>query len=163
MAVEIGCNLDLFNEITQVYENDPKEFESLNEIETYLLGKVRAIGNNALEHWAQALEKEVSAIERGKKGVRKHSRKKLNFTTLLGAISVEETVLQQGSARLRPLARALQVVAQGCSIGLQEIIVDLGAEDSFALAAERLLRHHRIELSEGTIRKTTLRHAQAMY
>ena len=75
---------------------------------------------------------------------------------------MEETVLQQGSTRLRPLARALKVTAQGCSIGLQEIIVDLGAEDSFALAAERLLRHHRIELSESTVRKITLLHAQAM-
>ena len=83
--------------------------------------------------------------------------------TLLGAISEEETVLQQGSTRLRPLSKALRVVAQGCSIGLQEIIVDLGAEDSFALAAERLLRHHRIELSESAVRKITLRHAQAMY
>ena len=82
---------------------------------------------------------------------------------MLGAISVEETVLQRGSTRLRPLAKALKVVAQDCSIALQEIIVDLGAEDSFALATERLLRHHRIELSESTVRKITLRHAQAMY
>lgn len=66
---------DLFNEVTQVYEDDPKEFESLHEIETHLLGKVRAIGNNALERWAQALEKEVSTIERGREGVRKHSKK----------------------------------------------------------------------------------------
>ena len=67
--------LDLFNEVTQVYEEDPKEFESLHEIETYLLGRVRAIGNNALERWAQALEKEVSTIEGSKQGVRKHSKK----------------------------------------------------------------------------------------
>ncbi len=89
--------------------------------------------------------------------------KKLNFTTLLGAISVEETVLQKGSTRLRPLSQALKVVAQGCSIRLEEIIVDLGAEDSFALATERLLRHHGIELSENTVRKITLKHAEAMY
>jgi hypothetical protein len=76
---------------------------------------------------------------------------------------VEETVLQQGSTRLRPLAKALKVVAQGCSISLQELIVDLGAEDSFALAAERLLRHHGIEFSESTMRKVTLMHARAMH
>ena len=72
-------------------------------------------------------------------------------------------MFQQGSAYVRPLARALKVVAQGCSIGLQEAIVDFGAEDSFALAAERVLRHHGIELSESTMRKVTLNHAQAMY
>lgn len=72
--------LDLFNEVTKVYEDDPKKFESLHAIETYLLGKVKAIGNNALERWAESLEKEVSTIERAKKGVRKHSKK--NSTSL---------------------------------------------------------------------------------
>ena len=73
--------LDLFNEVTKVYEDDPKQFESLHEIETYLLGKVRAIGNNALGRWAESLEKEVSTIEQAKQGVRKHSKK--NSTSLL--------------------------------------------------------------------------------
>lgn len=72
-------------------------------------------------------------------------------------------MFQQGSTYVRPLAKALKVVAQGCSIGLQEAIVDFGAEDSFALAAERVLRHHGIELSESTVRKVTLNHAQGMY
>lgn len=72
-------------------------------------------------------------------------------------------MFQHGSAYVRPLAKFLKVAAQGCSIGLQEAIVDFGAEDSFALAAERVLRHHGIELSEGTVRKVTLTHAQGMY
>ena len=71
--------------------------------------------------------------------------------------------MQKGSTRLRPLSQALKVASQGCSIGLEEIIVDLGAEDSFALATGRLLRHHGIKLSESTVRKVTLRHAQSMY
>lgn len=76
---------------------------------------------------------------------------------------MKETVFQDGSAYVRPLAKFLKVVAQGCSIGLQEAIVDFGAEDSFALATERVLRHHGIELSESTVRKVTLNHAQGMY
>lgn len=76
---------------------------------------------------------------------------------------MEETVFQQGSSCLRPLANVLKIVAQGCSIGLQEVIVDFGAEDSFALASERLLRHHGIELSESSMRKVTLSHARGMY
>jgi len=71
---------DLFSEVIQVYQDDPKQFKDLHAIETYLLGKVRAIGNNALERWAESLEKEVSTIERAKKGVRKHSKK--NSTSL---------------------------------------------------------------------------------
>ena len=72
-------------------------------------------------------------------------------------------MFQQGSTYVRPLAKTLKVVAQGCSIGLQEAMVDFGAEDSFALAAERVLRHHGIKLSESTVRKVTLNHAQDMY
>ena len=60
-------------------------------------------------------------------------------------------MFQYGSAYVRPLARFLKVVAQDCSIGLQEAIVDFGAEGSFALAAERVLRHHGIELSESNV------------
>lgn len=66
---------DLFSEVIEVYQNDPKQFKDLNAIETYLLGKVRAIGNNALGRWAESLEKEVCTIEQAKKGVRKHSKK----------------------------------------------------------------------------------------
>ncbi len=72
-------------------------------------------------------------------------------------------MLQQGSTCLRPLAKALNMVAQGCSVSLQEVIVDFGAEDSFAQASERLLRHHGIELSETKLRKITLCHAQDIY
>ena len=61
--------------MAKVYQDDPKQFESPHEIETYLLGKVRAIGNNVLGGWAESLEKEVSTIERAKQGVRKHSKK----------------------------------------------------------------------------------------
>ena len=71
---------DLFSEVIQTYQDDPKQFKDLNAIETCLLEKVKAIGNNALEHWAKSLDVEVSAIEQGRKGVRKHSKK--NSTSL---------------------------------------------------------------------------------
>ena len=82
---------------------------------------------------------------------------------MLGKISVEETVFQQGSTYVRPLAKALKVVARGCSIRLQEVVVDFGAEDSFASACERLLLHHGIELSQSKLRKITLSHGQSIY
>lgn len=66
---------DLLSEVIEVYQGNPKQFKDLHAIETYLLGKVKAIGNNALERWAESLEKEVSTIEHAKKGVRKHSKK----------------------------------------------------------------------------------------
>ena len=38
---------DLFSEVIQVYQDDPKQFKDLHAIETYLLGKIKAIGNNS--------------------------------------------------------------------------------------------------------------------
>lgn len=71
---------DLFSEMIKVYQNDPGQFKDLNAIETYLLGKVRAIGNNVLGRWAESLEKEVAVIAGAKQGVHKHSKK--NSTSL---------------------------------------------------------------------------------
>lgn len=66
---------DLVSEVVDVYQDDPKQFKDLHTIETYLLGKVKAIGNNALGRWAESLEREVSSIEMSRKGVRRHSKK----------------------------------------------------------------------------------------
>lgn len=66
---------DLVSEVVNVYQDDQKQFKDLHAIETYLWGKVKAIGNNALGRWAESLEKEVSGIEKSRKGVRKHSKK----------------------------------------------------------------------------------------
>jgi hypothetical protein len=56
----------------------------------------------------------------------------------------------------------LGVESGGYSKGLEQAVVDFGAEDSFALAAQRLGRHHPVRLSAGTVRKITLRHAGEM-
>lgn len=75
-------------------------------------------------------------------------------------MEVPEQVFQQGSVRVRPLCRLLSVVPGGYSGGLQRAVVDFGAEDSFALAAERLGRHHPVKLCANTVRKITLHHAE---
>jgi hypothetical protein len=63
---------------------------------------------------------------------------------------------------VRPLCLAAGIEAGGYSLGVQEAVVDFGAEDSFNLAAERLGRHHPLKLSTSTVRKITLRHAAKM-
>lgn len=80
-----GCRanpglLDLFSEVIEVYQDNAKKFKDINAIETYLLGKVRAIGNNALGRWVEALEKEVATVEHAKAGLSRHSKK--NSTSL---------------------------------------------------------------------------------
>jgi hypothetical protein len=71
-------------------------------------------------------------------------------------------VRQKGRGQLRPLARWLGVRPGGYTPCLQRVVVDFGAEESFATAAERLELHHALRLSASTVRTITLHHARAM-
>ncbi|MEM6717492.1 MAG: UPF0236 family protein, partial [Cyanobacteria bacterium P01_C01_bin.147] len=84
------------------------------------------------------------------------------MTTLLGPVEIKEQLYQRGTRRVRPLCEAIVAKAGGYSRGVEEAVVDFGAEDSFALAAERLGRHHPVNLSASTVRKITLAHASRM-
>jgi hypothetical protein len=78
-------------------------------------------------------------------------------------VQLVEQVLQCGTRTVRPLCEWLQIRPWAAySQRLQEAVVDFGAEDCFEKASRRLKRHHGIELSAGTVRKITLRHAEAM-
>jgi hypothetical protein len=79
---------------------------------------------------------------------------------LLGTIQTEERVLRRNTSTLRPLARFIGVRAGGSTKNLQRAVVDFGAEDSFAQASERLLRHHGVLLCTSSVRKITLEHAR---
>ena len=81
---------------------------------------------------------------------------------MLGPLEITEQVFQQGGQTLRPLCQRLKLRPGGYSRGLEEAVVDFGAEDSFALASERLSRHHRVKLCANTVRAITLRHAEAI-
>lgn len=81
---------------------------------------------------------------------------------MLGPLEILEQVYQRGCTTVRPLCERLALLPGGYSRGLQEAVVDFGAEDSFALAAERLGRHHPVTLCANTVRKITLSHAGAM-
>ena len=78
---------------------------------------------------------------------------------MLGKISVEETVLRQGSGTVHPLGQLLGLKPRGSTLNLQRAVVDFGAEKSFAQASERLELHHQVKLCESTVRKITLEHA----
>ena len=69
-------------------------------------------------------------------------------------------MLRRNTSTLRPLAVFIGVRAGGSTQNLQRAVVDFGAEDSFALASERLFRHHGVVLCTSSVRKITLEHAR---
>lgn len=63
---------------------------------------------------------------------------------------------------LRPFCRWAGVQNRGYSPRLQRVLVDFGAEHSFAQAAQRVREHYAIAVPVAAIRQHTLRHGRRM-
>ncbi len=63
---------------------------------------------------------------------------------------------------LRPFCARARVRPRGDSRRLQRVLVDFGAEDSFAQAAQRVREHYGIDVSVGRVRRHSLRHGAGM-
>ena len=75
-------------------------------------------------------------------------------------MSIGERVLRRDTKTVRPLAVLLGIVPGGYTHNLRRVVLDFGAEDSFDQARKRLQQHHRVSLSESSVRKITLFHAR---
>jgi uncharacterized protein UPF0236 len=82
--------------------------------------------------------------------------------TTFGCLQLEEQVLRLGrrGAQLRPFCLSAGVQNRGYSQRLQRVMVDFGAEHSFAKAAERIQEHYGIEVPVEVIRQHTLYHGR---
>jgi hypothetical protein len=63
---------------------------------------------------------------------------------------------------VRPFAASAAVECRGYSLGLQRVLVDFGAEESFPQAAARVREHYGLEISSSALRRYTEAHAAAM-
>ena len=63
---------------------------------------------------------------------------------------------------LRPFCVRAGVEPRGSSRRLQQVLVDFGAEESFARAAQRVGEHYGVEVAEGRVRQHTLTHGAQM-
>ena len=68
--------------------------------------------------------------------------------------------LGRRGAQLRPFCLSAGVQNRGYSRRLQRVMVDFGAEHSFAKAAERIQEHYGIEVPVEAIRQQTLHHGR---
>jgi hypothetical protein len=88
--------------------------------------------------------------------------KKLRWHSTFGDIEVDEPQYREGTRRRRPFARSAQVQHRGCSLPLQRVVTDLGADLPFAQAAGKLQEHDGVVLSPSAIRHVTEGHARAL-
>lgn len=84
----------------------------------------------------------------------------MKWLTTLGWISVEEEQWRLGRRGpvLRPFCDQAGVEPRGTSRRMQRVLVDFGAEASFAAAAQRVQEHYGLEVSVGRVRRHSLDH-----
>lgn len=64
---------------------------------------------------------------------------------------------------MRPFCASAKVSHRCCSISLQRVVTDFGADVPFAQAMDKLVEHYGVLLSETIVRRITERHAQAIH
>ena len=89
--------------------------------------------------------------------------KKLCWHSTFGDIEVTEPQFREGTRRRRPFAQSAQVEHRSCSLPLQRVLTDLGADLPFAQAADKLQAQDGVALSPSTIRQVTEGHAQVLF
>jgi len=138
---------------------------SADEAEDMAAEEVSKLGADILADWAgeQALQSLHHARQQHPQAIQ-DGKKKLQWHTIFGTVSLTETVLRLGrrGRRIRPFSRDAGVGHRQCSRRLQRVLVDFGAESSFERAAKRVWEHYRIEVSRHALYTHTLQHGRAM-
>lgn len=90
------------------------------------------------------------------------SKKKLYWHTRFGRIEVLEQIYRRGrkGSLLRPFCESAGVKCRSYSLGLERVLTDFGADESFAKAAAKVKEHYHIEVPESGVRQVTYKHAQ---
>jgi hypothetical protein len=84
----------------------------------------------------------------------------VKWHTTFGQIGVEEKCFIKEGKFFRPFSRNSVVKCRGCSLPLQRVITDFGADVSFAEAITKVKEHYGIEISSFAIQKVTKQHAK---
>jgi hypothetical protein len=77
-------------------------------------------------------------------------------------MSVEESCFIKAGKLVRPFTRSALVRSRSCSLPLQRVIADFGADGSFRETVNKIKEHYGIEISHFAARKVTEQHALEM-
>lgn len=74
-----------------------------------------------------------------------------------------EQEYRQPGKRHRPFSQNAGVTCRGCSLPLQRVVTDFGADHSFGRVPEKLKEHYGITFPASTVRAVTQTHAQYIH
>ncbi len=149
--------------IVGAVENSAGTLEEADRAEELLVEEMRLLGRAAMQGWA---DERVAATEREVRlqpGVHRQGKKKLQWHTKFGEITVLEPQYRSGNVRVRPFVQSAKVSPRSCSRPLQRAITDFAADQPFAVARMKLREHYGFEIGESTIQRITFSHARAIF
>lgn len=74
-----------------------------------------------------------------------------------------EPIFRKPGQQFRPFSESAEIAPRGCSMVLQRMVVDFGADQAFGRVPHKLKEHYGIELPVSTIRQLTEQHGQLMH
>jgi hypothetical protein len=84
-------------------------------------------------------------------------------TGFTGKIDAVESIFRHSGQLSRPFSYSAGLTARCCSMPLQLVIADFGADHAFAQVPTKLQEHFGIQIPVSTIRKITELHGQQMH
>lgn len=114
--------------------------------------------HSVLKHPSSANELKIDT-----KSVRGNGKKKIAWHTTFGNIEIQERLFIQPGKQFRPFSHSAGISNRGCSLPLQRVIVDFGADHAFGRVPYKLTEHYGIEIATSTIQALTEKHANQMY
>ena len=148
-----------FEAILDIAENTQGEVVSADEAEQRAIEQMRSLGNELLHDWAkqrvtaaanELKDKHPTVVGNGKKNSLAHDIWR----------AVRERLFLRPKQQLRPFSSRAGIHCRSCSLLLQRVIVDFGADTAFGRVPGKLQEHYGISAPISTIRKLTEHHAK---
>lgn len=115
--------------LPDVVENTHGDIKHADEAERRALDELRAMGQEMLSGWGQALADQEALATQADGNVTRQVKKLYWFSTFGKATVEEQTFINAGSGKLkRPFQEIAGVVCRGYSLLLQRAITDFGAD-----------------------------------
>jgi len=144
-------------------EDETGEFITADAAEMQIIEEMRRTGQVALQSWVAHQVQRTSLEIKKKAGVWSEGKKKLSWHTTFGDINVDEPQYRDGTKRIRPFSQSANVSNRGCSLPLQRVVTDFGADQPFAKAVGKIVEHYGVLLNESTIARITEGHAKEIF